>query len=103
VSAVDAVWLRYPDTGGVARFPADAAEVWQARGWVPCEPPPEDLSYLRDPAPEPPGTQAVEAIAAYERDNGAEWRTSDPVPSALGADANGEASAPRTKKRSDAS
>jgi hypothetical protein len=53
VSAVDDfVWLRY--SGGedmVARFPADAAEAWQARGWEPCDPPLEDDSHLRDPAP----------------------------------------------------
>lgn len=37
----DWIWMRHPDGTEPARFPADAAEVWQARGWEPCAPPPE--------------------------------------------------------------
>jgi hypothetical protein len=53
------VWLRHPETGGMNAFSAEAAAVWQARGWVPCEEPAEDLSYLRDPQPEPPAIEAI--------------------------------------------
>lgn len=50
----DITWLRHPEHGGVAAFPAGAAAAWQARGWEPCDPPGEDDSHLRDPAPPPP-------------------------------------------------
>ena len=48
------VWLEYPDTGGKAQFPLDAADAWRARGWRDCEPDPEP-DRTKDPsAPEPP-------------------------------------------------
>lgn len=34
-------WLEYPETGGKAEFPVQAVEMWRARGWVDCDPPPE--------------------------------------------------------------
>lgn len=34
-------WLEYPETGGKAEFPEQAVEMWRARGWVDCDPPPE--------------------------------------------------------------
>ena len=52
------VWLAHPETGGLAQFPIAAAEAWQARGWVPAEPPPViDLALVGHvplSAPEPP-------------------------------------------------
>ncbi|HET8717399.1 MAG TPA: hypothetical protein VFM50_06575 [Nocardioidaceae bacterium] len=52
------VWMRYPETGGVNRFPQDAAPQWQARGWELCDPPAEtpwreDPRYVDLPAPKP--------------------------------------------------
>jgi hypothetical protein len=47
------VWLEWPDTGYRHRFGARAAEAWQGKGWVPCDPPPEvEDPRLRDPEPE---------------------------------------------------
>lgn len=35
----DQVWLRHADHGGHARFPAEAVELWQHKGWRPAAPP----------------------------------------------------------------
>ncbi len=71
----DFVWLRHPETGGMNAFPPAAVPMWEVRGWVRCDPPAEDLSYLRDPglfvesepaaAPEHP--PALEAKAVRRR------------------------------------
>jgi len=37
--ADEMVWMRFPPSGGKARFPAGAADAWAARGWEPCEAP----------------------------------------------------------------
>lgn len=42
------VWLANPDTGQPWQCPVAAAEVWRAKGWRDCDPPPEDESHLRD-------------------------------------------------------
>jgi hypothetical protein len=48
------VWLEWPETGYRHRFGVAAAEAWQAKGWVPCDPPPDVPDpRLRDPEPEP--------------------------------------------------
>jgi len=36
------IYMRHPETNGVAQFPADVKEGWEARGWEQCEAPPED-------------------------------------------------------------
>lgn len=59
------VWLQHPDIAaenpdnpdaGKARFAASVADVWQQRGWKPCEPPTEVNPALtpQPPAEEPP-------------------------------------------------
>lgn len=86
------VWLEYLPTGGKAQFPASAVPLWEAKGWLPCEPdltssvfhdPPEVVAAAREaeiaagrlepdpvvepePLPEdvtPPLSDAVEAPA----------------------------------------
>jgi hypothetical protein len=47
------VWLEWPDTGYRHQFGVGACEAWQAKGWVPCDPPDETPDpRLRDPEPE---------------------------------------------------
>lgn len=41
------VWLRYPANGNKSEFPAGAADIWRARGWVDTDPDP-DPSIWRD-------------------------------------------------------
>jgi len=62
-------WMEHPETGNRAEISNEAAEIWQARGWRPCDPPPEpDL--LHDPAPpaesEPPPEPAAEEAPAVD-------------------------------------
>lgn len=38
---VERVWLVHPETGGHFLCPAEAAEAWADKGWVPGEPPAE--------------------------------------------------------------
>jgi hypothetical protein len=46
------VWMEYPPTGVKHQFGERAAEAWQAKGWVACDPPEEtEDPNLRDPAP----------------------------------------------------
>lgn len=48
------VWLEWPETGYRHQFGARASEAWQAKGWVPCDPPSDmDDPRLRDPVPAP--------------------------------------------------
>jgi hypothetical protein len=48
----DFVWLEWPETGHRHQFGVAAAEAWQGKGWVPCDPPPEEPDpRLRDPEP----------------------------------------------------
>lgn len=44
---MDWQWMRHPQTGGVQRFAATAAEAWRGAGWQPCdEPPAENLAVV---------------------------------------------------------
>jgi hypothetical protein len=50
----DFVWLEDPATGHRHQIGVAAAEAWQGKGLVPCDPPPEvEDPRLRDPAPPP--------------------------------------------------
>ena len=56
----DFVWLRFPETGGVNRFPVDAAPGWRARGWVDTEEPvPVDPARAHQLVAEEPAPPAV--------------------------------------------
>jgi hypothetical protein len=35
----DWMWLQHNETGGRQKFPAEAAPLWEGRGWLPSDPP----------------------------------------------------------------
>lgn len=59
----DRVWMRYPETSGVAQFAAAAVEAWRDKGWEPCDPPELVNTVWRDPEPAPVDGLAVEVPA----------------------------------------
>lgn len=62
--ADEMVWMRYPTTGGIAEFPAGAADAWAARGWEPCEAPietdPALVEHVARVAPQPDPTPSAD-------------------------------------------
>jgi hypothetical protein len=69
------IYMRHPETGGVAQFPAGVEEGWNARGWERCEAPPED-DILGDtppidptPEPAPPVSQPAKSTAKDKKEN----------------------------------
>ena len=64
------IYMRHPETGGVAEFPAGVQEGWEARGWEKCEAPNTDPD-LGDPPPvDKPATTKTTAKDKKEQANG---------------------------------
>lgn len=58
-------WLYHPPTEGYWQCPVDAVDIWKARGWEPCDAPPEvDTTTAHRPASAAP----VPAAPAAKKD-----------------------------------
>jgi hypothetical protein len=70
--AVEMVWMRHGESGGVQAFPEDALEAWRALGWSECDPPAEPDPALVEHVPVPtpkivepePGDEPGSSVAA---------------------------------------
>lgn len=76
------VWLEFPDHGGKQQFPAAAVPIWKARGWRPCDPPPEPNlikdPLLDDPQPKQTPVPPVDVPVADTEPGGPEFDTDQP-------------------------
>jgi hypothetical protein len=71
------VWMGHPDIEKKAQFAPDAVEIWKARGWSPCDPPPEEDPTKTVPAEATPQTEPPEENpAASSSPKSARGRTS---------------------------
>jgi hypothetical protein len=50
LAGVTHVWLRHEDHGGRQRFPVEAVELWQTKGWHPSDPPAPQSPFNAAPA-----------------------------------------------------
>jgi hypothetical protein len=70
------VWMECLAHGGKAKFAPEAVEIWKARGWKLCDPPPEVDPTVTVPAEATPQTKPPAAPAASSSPKSARGRTS---------------------------